>query len=290
MRLCLLALLAALGAPRAGSPPASPSRPLALTRIDPLGLDSEIVARLEALLRAELERIVGAGLPPAREVARASAADPKLANCTAEPDCLSALGRALGAGLVVAGNVGGLGESYVINLKIVDARTGAELRRVSQTLHGDPDVLIEEIRVAAYRLVAPEKVKGALAVLADARGARIFLDGVPIGATPTPGPIGGLPVGEHSLRIARDGYADFLRTVTIRFQKTTQVVVHLEELPVAAGAPRRGGDDDREPVHFYGRWWFYAIVGAVAVGAGIGIGLAATSPHQVNCTGPQGCT
>src|SRR5262245_24129456 len=227
MRPWLLVAIAALGGgPQSHSAGSLPPRPLALFRLDPLGLDAEVVARLEALLRAELERIVGSGLPGPGELPRVSAADPRLANCTAEADCLSAIGRGLGAGLVVAGNVGGLGESYVINLKIVDARTGGELRRVSQTLHGDPDVLIEEIRVAAYQLVAPDKVRGALAILTDARGAHIFLDGTPIGATPVPGAISNLPVGDHSLRIARDGYADFLRPVTIRFQKTTQVIVH----------------------------------------------------------------
>ena len=271
------------------APQAQPAqRPLAVFRIDPLGLDPETVARLEALLRAELERIVGSGLPTRREVARLVDGDAKLSNCTGEPDCLAEIGRGLHAQQIVVGNVGGLGDSYVINMKIVDVRSAKELRRVSEPLHGDPDLLIEEIRVAAYRLVAPEKVRGALAILTDARGARIFLDGTPIGVTPVVGPISGLLVGDHSLRIAREGYADFLRPITIRFQKTTQVMVNMEELPGADAAALRLRDDHPEPVRFYGRWWFYALVGAVALGAGIGIGLAATSPNQVQC-GVQGC-
>jgi hypothetical protein len=257
-------------------------------RIDPLGLDAETVARLEALLRAELERIVGSGLPTTREVVKATANDPRLANCTGEPECLSAIGRALGAGQIVTGNVGGIGDSYVINLKIVESKGARELRRVSQPLHGDPDELIEAIRVAAYGLVAPEKVKGSLAVLADARGARIFLDGRPIGATPVAGAISGLPVGEHSLRIALDGYADFLKPVTIRFQKVTQVMVHMEELPGAEAAALRERADRPEPVHFWGRWWFYAVVGVAAVGLGAAIGYWVTSPNEVAC-GTAGC-
>ena len=300
MQLWLLALALVLPPAARPAPPglrpiprqlaAARSRPLVLFRVDPLGLDPEIVARLEALLRAELERIVGSGMPTPREISRVTAGDSRLANCTAEPDCLAALGRALGAAQVVAGNVGGLGESYVINLKIVDAQTGRELRRVSEPLHGDPDVLIEEIRVAAYRLVSPEKVKGALAILTDARGAHILLDGQPIGATPVVGPISGLPVGEHALRITRDGYADFLRPVTIRFQKTTQVVVRMDELPGAEAAALRIGRglDRPEPVRFWGRWWFYALVGVAAAGAGVGLGLWATGSNEVRC-GATGC-
>jgi PEGA domain len=142
--------------------------------------------------------------------------------------------------------------------------------------------------VAAYRLVAPDKVRGALALLTDARGARMYLDGKPIGVTPLAAPISGLPVGEHSLRIARDGYADFLRPITIRFQKTTQVIVNMEELPGADAAALRAREDRPEPVQFYGRWWFYALVGAVAIGAGIGVGLWASSPNEVQC-GSAGC-
>jgi hypothetical protein len=282
----VLALALALTLQAAPAAPAT--RPLAVFRIDPLGLDAETVARLEALLRAELERIVGSGLPTQREISKLVDADPKLSSCTGEPDCMAAIGRALHANQIVVGNVGGLGDSYVINMKIVDVHSAKELRRVSEPLHGDPDLLIEEIRVAAYRLVAPEKVRGALAILTDARGARIFLDGKPIGITPVVGPISGLEVGDHSLRIAHDGYADFLRPITIRFQKTTQVMVNMEELPGAEAAALRLRDDHPEPVHFYGRWWFYALVGAVAIGAGIGIGLWATSPNQVQC-GVQGC-
>jgi hypothetical protein len=283
----VLALTLALALQTA--PSAQPhERPLAVFRIDPLGLDPETVARLEALLRAELERIVGSGLPTPREVAKLVDADARLANCTGEPECLAAIGRGLHAQQIVVGNVGGLADSYVINMKIVDVHAVKELRRVSEPLHGDPDLLIEEIRVAAYRLVAPEKVRGALAILTDARGARIFLDGTPVGVTPVVGPITGLPVGDHSLRIARDGYADFLRPITIRFQKTTQVMVNMEELPGADAAALRARDDHPEPVHYYGRWWFYALVGAAAIGLGVGIGIWASSPNQVQC-GVQGC-
>jgi hypothetical protein len=275
-----LRLAAITGLVLALAPAARAARPLALNRLDPLGLDPEITSRLEALLRAELERIVKNPVPSGRETARVVAERRDLQGCTGAPECLAGIGRALGADKVVDGNVGGLGESYVINLKIVDAHAGREIRRVSQVLHGDPDVLIEEIRVAAYRLIAPEQVRGALAILSDARAAHIFLDGTPIGVTPTVGPIGNLPVGDHALRIALDGYADFLRTVTIRFQKTTQVVVHMEALP---GARPILADPGPEPVHFYGRGWFYAVVGVAAVGAGIALGYWATTPHELDC-------
>src|SRR5579864_2715756 len=105
----------------------------ALTRLDPLGIEPEIVDQLERILRVEVERVVGK-LPARAAVDKATAANPKLAACTAEPSCLAPLAKMLGATRVIAGNVGGLGDSYVVNLKLVDADGARELRRVSATL------------------------------------------------------------------------------------------------------------------------------------------------------------
>jgi len=109
----------------------------ALFRLDPLGIDSQIVDQLQRILRVELTRVVGRELPSERAVADVVAANPKLAACTADPTCLAPLAKALHVTLVVSGNVGGLADSYVVNLKLVDD-SGRELRRVTATLSGSP--------------------------------------------------------------------------------------------------------------------------------------------------------
>src|SRR5262245_15371236 len=107
----------------------------ALFRLDPLGISPEIVAQLEGILRVERERTVGRELPSNAAVNQVAAQNPKLANCTASPTCLQPLAKALKVTRVVAGNVGGLADSYVVNLKLVDAE-GKELRRVSAPMRG----------------------------------------------------------------------------------------------------------------------------------------------------------
>ncbi len=98
------------------------------------------------------------------------AKSPELSGCTGDPSCLAPIARALGVDQLVAGTVGGLGDSYVVNLKLVDA-VGAQRQRVTATLHGSPDELIHEVRVAAYRLAAPERLVGSVSLLTDATGA-----------------------------------------------------------------------------------------------------------------------
>ncbi len=242
---------------------------LALTHLEPLGLDAERAARLEALFRAELERLEGAPLPSGAAIDAALAADPALRGCTGQPDCLAALGRRLGVARVVAGNVGALGDSYVVNLKLVDVERAAELRRVSERLTGSPDQLIDAVRVAAYRLVAPEALRGALAILSDVPGAAIILDGKPAGRTPLKGPLGGLAIGPHRLRLEADGFAPFASAVDIRFQKTSEVVVRMVVTPGLAGRPAPA------PARALSPWIYVAVgVGAVVVGALVGRALA----------------
>ena len=65
-----------------------------LFRLDPLGIEPDIVTQLEGILRVELQRVVGA-LPTAAEVNKVVAASPKLQACTGDPTCLVPLARAL---------------------------------------------------------------------------------------------------------------------------------------------------------------------------------------------------
>src|SRR5262249_12702540 len=153
-------------------------------------------------------RVVGKELPSDKAVADVVAANPRLAACTADPACLAPLARALKVTRVVAGNVGGLADNYVVNLKLVDD-TGRELRRATATLTGSPDELIAEIRVAAYRLVAPERLVGNIGILSDVPGATVTLDGIDVGKTPLAGPLMNLPVGVHKLAVMREGFSSF---------------------------------------------------------------------------------
>src|SRR5687768_3244752 len=71
--------------------------PVALFRVEPLGLDAARAARLEALFRLELERLFGRPLPRRAEVERLVARDPSLEGCAGETSCLAELARKLGA-------------------------------------------------------------------------------------------------------------------------------------------------------------------------------------------------
>ena len=281
-------------AQQAGTPAAAPlprtGLRIAVLGFDSLGMDDEKVRRLEALFRMELERLAGGPTPSRREIARALRGT-RLAQCAGENTCLAAIGRRLSVELVVSGNVAALGDSYVVNIKVVNATSAAELRRIaSDPLRGNPDELIDSVRVAAYRLLAPERLLGAISVLADFAGAEVLLDGRRVGRTPLARPIRGLPLGAHRLEVRAPGHSRFVEEVQVRFQKTTRVAVRLVVDPNAAVELPRPAGPRPAPRRWYDSAWFLIGAGVAAVVVGGVVGYSLADDGVIDCSAtPESC-
>ena len=282
------ALLLSAPVARAEGPDKALEQKIAVWRFDALGIEPELVTRLETLFRLELERLAKKPLPSRREIDRVvTAADQ---NCTGEEKCLGAIGKKLGVDVVVTGTVGAMGPNYVLNIKAVDAKTSTSIRRIeSDPLRGSPDELIEGVRVAAYKLLAPEQLHGSVQVQSDLVGASVQLDGKPIGKTPLAnlGVIAKQTLGKHKLRVEATGYAPFEDEVEIRFQKVSQVVVRLLPSTEVIGTGRTQ-EVHREP--FYTKTWFIVGVGVAAVltGAYIGYRVGKVDCQVINPDGMPG--
>jgi hypothetical protein len=264
-------------------PPASPAAPaapgpeeaidqkLAVWRFDALGIEPELVARLETLFRMELDRLDKQPMPTRREIERTITGDAR--ECTGEDKCLAAIGKKLGVDVILTGTVGQLGDYYVLTIKAVDVASAKTLQKIqSDPLRGQPDELIEGVRVAAYRLLAPSQLLGAIQVQTDLVGADVQLDGKALGKTPLPGNgvIGKLALGKHRLRVAdRASLRPYEDDVEVHFQKVSPVVVRLvpSTQVIGTGKVER---IERDPI--YGRTWFLVAAGVVAVGLGAAIG------------------
>jgi PEGA domain len=255
---------------------------IAVWRFDALGIEPALVAQLEALFRSELDRLAASPLPSRREIER-KIPEP-LASCTGEAKCLAAIGKRLGVEVMVAGSVGALGDNYLLDIKVVDVATAKQLRRITtDPLRGTPDELIESVRVAAYRLLAPEQLHGSIAILSDLIGGEVAIDGKRVGQTPLPAPISKLALGPHTVRVSARGYVPFEEKVEVRFQKSARVEVRLV-VDLAAGPPPPL-PTKAEPQRWYSRTWVMVAigVGAVVTGAIIGSQLAEVDRQCVNC-------
>jgi hypothetical protein len=162
----------------------------------------------------------------------------------------------------------------VLDIKAVETATAKQVQRISSDpLRGSPDELIDSVRVAAYKLLAPDQLHGAIQVQSDLIGATVSLDGALKGKTPLPnlGVIPKLPLGKHKLRVEAAGYAPFEEDVDVRFQKVSQVIVRLlpSNKTVPNGVTRRVA---KQPI--YTKTWFIVATGAAAVLLGGAIGYA----------------
>jgi hypothetical protein len=255
----------------AGGPEEALDQKLAIWRFDALGIDPQLVAQLETLFRMEIERLDKQPITPRREIDRAITGDAR--DCTGEDKCLAAIGKKLNVDVIVTGTVGQLGDNFVLTIKAVDVAGARTLQRIqSDPLRGQPDELIEGVRVAAYRLLAPGQLHGALQVETDVVGADVELDGNPIGKTPlaSHGVIGKLALGKHHLKVSAAAYEHpYDEDVEVHFQKVSPVVVHLVPSTQVIGT---GKIDVVERSPFYTRTWFIIAAGVVAAGLGAGIG------------------
>jgi hypothetical protein len=279
--LSLLSVVALAGALAASSPIAHAQgvgaddlldKKIAVWRFDALGIEPEIVQRLETLFRMELGRLDRVPQPTRRDIERTVTTAEQ--NCTGEEKCLSAIGKRLGVDFVVTGTVGSLGDNYVLNIKVVEVATGKSQKIQSDPLRGSPDELIEGVRVAAYRLLAPQQIHGALQIQTDLVGAEVELDGKSLGKTPLAnnGVIAKLPLGKHKLRVEAKGYDPFDSDVDVNFQKVSPVVVRLLQSGETVGTGRVI-DKHRDPI--YTRPWFIGTVAGAAILTAVLIGISA---------------
>ncbi len=260
---------------------------IAVWRFDALGIDVELVARLETLFRMELDRLDKLPLPSRREIERVVSAEQR--DCTGEEKCLSAIGKKLGVDIVVTGTVGAMGDNYILNIKAVDVASGKQVQRIqTDPLRGSPDDLIEGVRVAAYRLLAPDQIHGSIQIQGDLVGAEVQLDGKTIGKTPLPrlGLVSKQPLGKHKLRVQAAGYAPFEDEVDVHFQKVSQVVVRLLPSNIVLGT---GKIQQVERRPFYTRTWFIAVVGVAAIVIGAGVGNAIGKVDCINGVTGEKC-
>ena len=251
-------------------PEAALNLKIAVWRFDALGIEPELVARLETLFRMELQRLSKVALPTRRDIERSVTTEQQ--QCTGEEKCLAAVGKKLGVDIVITGTVGAMGSAYVLNIKAVDTATAKQVQRIqSDPLRGSPDELIEGMRVAAYKLLAPQQLHGSIQVQTDIVGAEVRLDDKPIGKTPLPnlGVIAKLPLGKHQLRVQAPGYDPFDDEVDVHFQKVARAEVRMLASKDTIGS---GRIDTVHRKPFYSRTWFIVAVGVASVGLGALIG------------------
>lgn len=128
---------------------------IAVNNLTASGLSDYEAVTLTDILRAEL------GSTGAYQVMERAKMDEILreqgfqqSGACSEATCLVEMGQLLGVRHVVVGNVGLVGKTYSINVRIVDVKTGRILREVSELHRGTKDRLLSHVMPAVARKLA----------------------------------------------------------------------------------------------------------------------------------------
>jgi|GEM_PF-1681694 len=225
--------------------------PTALSPLRALGIAPEAASALEAMLRNEVSAMPEVRLLSPRVIA-ASLAQEHDADCLARLACAASVASRAGARQLVSGTVSGLGDATLVDLKLVDAHSGEELRRITHPITGREELLIETLHAAAVELLAPARFTGRLDVSLvreavpvpanEAKSALLYVDGKLEGSLPLATPIEGLAPGRRAVRVSLEGFRDASLFVEIRFERTTRANIDLPRGAVTSVAFLRANE------------------------------------------------
>ncbi|MBC7794964.1 MAG: PEGA domain-containing protein [Clostridia bacterium] len=202
---------------------------LDLTGLGLHGANADLPKALGTYLRNSIATMDGFQLLPPVDVQIAvqQAANKRLIDCTGGSKCSAEIGKLVAADRVIFGTIGAVSNAYSLNARVVDVATGREAAKYQATFAGSRDALIPEIRLAAYKLLAPDRIRGSLSVQTDVEGAVVEVDGTARGTTPMNEPVRYLTPGKHVIAIKRPGYATFTQDLQIRAFETAKLQLRL---------------------------------------------------------------
>lgn len=143
-----------LAAPAAAPPPAeAPKVKVAVMRFTAPGFKDDAVENLYGLFVAEFDsypRLQVVSRDEIEAMLGFEAQKSKL-GCD-DTSCLTEIAGALGVQKIIAGKIGKVGSTFVLNMTMIDHASARVEKRWSRTVKGEDDVLIEAIRQAAREL------------------------------------------------------------------------------------------------------------------------------------------
>lgn len=277
----------------AAAVPARAERLVAVAPLSTLGTEdtSASTRKLTGEIEAAVAALGGTKVVTATQVADAvkRAKKPQLKACEGEAACLAELGRLVGAQVVIAGEVGGLGDARVVYLGATDVAAARELRSTTLAVGAKADA--GGPRGAVVRLLDPDRYRGTLHLALDVAGATVYVNGAVAPLSPR-GELA-LPVGTHAVRVTHPEYHDFVRFIDVQYDHTTEVAVGLQQYPIiqrdVRGNPTSGARIVEVQPPVWRRWY---VVGPAALGlavvAGVVIAAVVHDPPGGPCRGIGG--
>lgn len=153
--------------------------------------------------------------------------------CTST-ECAVEVGKLLNVQKMVSGSIGRIGETYTIDLVLIDVSTAAIEKSFFNDYKGAIDGLLKVMAGMADQIsrlgVTPEEevqtqAFGALEINTTPKKATVLLDGTAIGESPKS--LSQIKTGFHRVEIRNNGYASETREVEIKKGETAKINIKL---------------------------------------------------------------
>ena len=226
----------------------------AVVDLEAHGVDAQLGKSLTQLLSLELKKFEGLSVISRDEVQTMLRfeADKQMLQCTSDTSCLVEIGGALGVDYLVSGSVGKLGDAFVVILKLMDIHEAKVVSRSSESFRGVETDLAAALRFSTYRLLGHNlDGAGELQVSANVEEGTIQVQGMDEIPFPHAEPFTGLSVGKVGVSVTAADYQPLFQETYVFKGLQTDLRLSLIPLPQA----------------WYKRWYVWASVGAVVVGA-----------------------
>ncbi len=226
---------------------------IAVLNLSSSGSTEHVAENLTQVIVVELKQIKGLSLITRDEIKSILSfeQDRQLLGCD-DSSCLAELGGALGVEYLLTGNVGQMGATYLLHLKLINIREATVANRVAESFTGDESQLLNAAKFTARRLLGrlPEG-EGGLEVRPSVASARLLVDGQEALVSAEQQ----IKAGKVNLRLEADGFQPWIGDAYVDTGRLTRLDVELVELPTA----------------WYQEWWLWTSVGTViATGAALG--------------------
>lgn len=200
---------------------------------------------------------------------------PEAACAVRDTECLEALDDAPGTRLLVTEVTVAEPDSVVEMALVADGEVLATTRSICE-LCGQDELTARVSNLAGTMRVAfdREQSMGRVAITSSPAGARVFIDGSPVGVTPLDGYL--IEPGPHDIRVQAEGMTPDTRTVEAAAGSTLRLTSALQPLPVEDGPLRSG-----RGLRIAG--WISLGAGLAAIGTGAGLLAIDGREHRSSC-------
>lgn len=213
--------------------------------------------------------------------------------CTST-ECAVEVGKLLNVQKMVSGSIGKLGQTYTIDLSLIDVKTAEIEQSFVRDYKGEIDGLLRVMESVSNQIASSAKGEnrlnkvstGSLNIKIDPRGSEIFLDGELMGSAPLL--LNQVPAGSHVIRIENKGFHPEERTVTVTDGTAADVILTMRPATTASTEEKEVKENNEGG----GSTWLWIGGAAVLAGGGAAFILSQNKDNNTNdpVTGPDNNT